>query len=156
MPNEDHPIRGMVARVSTEMLTLVKLSIRALLIVSLAMSVVACAEGSENDPVGRTWDLTELNGSGVLEGTMLDLTIEGDSVSGSSGCNNYNGSATVGEDGSMTLGPDFAVTFMACDQPVMDQEQEYLTTLSRVTSYQTAAEELLLKDANGIVVATFG
>jgi heat shock protein HslJ len=115
----------------------------------------ACAEGSGNDPTGRTWQLATLGGSPLLDGTIVDLTIDGDTVSGNAGCNTYTGPATVGGDGSMTLGPDFAVTFMACEQPVMDQEQEYLNTLSRVTSYQMAAAELLLEDANGVVVATF-
>lgn len=116
----------------------------------------ACAEGAKNDPTGRTWQLETLGGSPALEGTIVDLTIDGDTVSGTAGCNSYNGAATVGDDGSMTLGPDFAVTFMACEQPVMDQEQQYLNTLTRVTAYQIAAEELLLEDANGVVVATFG
>ncbi len=125
-------------------------------IAALLLVLSACAEGSKNDPTGRTWQLTELGGSPVLEGTIIDLTIDGDAVSGTAGCNSYTGPASVGSDNSMTLGPDFAVTFMACDQPIMDQEQEYLSDLTRVTSYQMAAEELLLKDANGIVVATFG
>lgn len=125
------------------------------LILSIATVVVACAEGTENDPTERTWQLTTLDGSPVLDGTAIDLTIDGDTVSGTAGCNTYNGPAMVGDGGSMTLGPDFAVTFMACEQPVMDQEQEYLTALTRVTSYQMAAEELLLEDANGIVTATF-
>lgn len=115
----------------------------------------ACAEGEGNDPTGRTWQLATLGGSPTLDGIVVDLTIEGDTVSGTAGCNSYNGPASVGDDNSMTLGPEFAVTFMACDQPVMDQEQEYLGTLARVASYQVAAEELLLKDANDVVVATF-
>lgn len=123
--------------------------------VFVVLGVCACAEGSEDDPTGRTWQLATLGGAPVVDGTIVDLTIDGDAVSGSAGCNTYNGPATVGDDGSMTLGPEFAVTFMACEQQVMDQEQEYLSALSRVTSYQMAAEELLIEDANGVVVATF-
>lgn len=125
----------------------------AVLVSVLALG--ACAEGTENDPTGRTWQLATLGGSPVLDGTIIDMTIDGDTVSGSAGCNTYNGPASVGDDGSMSLGPEFAVTFMACDQPVMDQEQEFLDHLTRVASYQMAAEELLLEDANGIVIATF-
>jgi heat shock protein HslJ len=132
-----------------------RVSIRAVLAVIVMMSLVACAEGSGNDPTNRTWQLATLGGGPVIDGTIIDLTIDGDTVSGSAGCNTYNGPATVGDDGSMTLGPEFAVTFMACEQPVMEQEQEYLSTLARVTSYRMAAEELLLEDANGVVVATF-
>lgn len=133
----------------------VRVSVIAVVPLIVLTSMVACAEGSNNDPVGRTWQLATLGGAPVLDGTIIDMTIDGDTVSGTSGCNSYNGAATVGDDGSMTLGPEFAVTFMACNQPVMDQEQEYLDHLTRVTSYQMAAEELLLEDANGIVIATF-
>lgn len=132
-----------------------RLTIRAVFAVVVMVAVVACAEGSGNDPTGRTWQLATLGGSPVIDGTIIDLTIDGAAVSGSAGCNTYNGPATVGDDGSMILGPEFAVTFMACDQPVMDQERQYLSTLARVASYQMAAKELLMEDANGVVVATF-
>lgn len=126
-----------------------------ILVVSI-LAIAACAEGAQNDPEGRTWQLKTLGGGPVLDGTIIDLTIDGDTVSGTAGCNTYNGAASVGDDGSMSLGPEFAVTFMACEQPVMDQEQQYLSSLTRVTAYQMAAEELLLEDANGVVIATFG
>lgn len=125
------------------------------LLAAVLFGVVSCAGSTQDDPTGRTWQLTELDGSPVLEGTIIDLTIDGDTVSGSAGCNAYNGAATVDEDGTMTLGPEFAVTFMACDPAVMDQEQEYLTSLSMVTSYEASEEELLLEDADGNVVAAF-
>ena len=126
------------------------------ILVVLALAIAACAEGAQNDPTGRTWQLKTLGGGPVLAGTIVDLTIDGDTVSGTAGCNTYNGAASVGDDGSMSLGPEFAVTFMACEQPVMDQEQQYLSSLTRVTAYQMASEELLLEDANGVVIATFG
>lgn len=132
-----------------------KLLIRAVAALIAAASLAACAEGSAISPTDRTWQVATLGGAPVLDGTIIDMTIDGETVSGSAGCNTYNGPAAIGDDGSMTLGPEFAVTFMACEQPVMDQEQEYLSTLARVTSYEMAAEELLLEDANGIVVATF-
>jgi heat shock protein HslJ len=126
------------------------------ILVVLVLAIAACAEGAQNDPTGRTWQLKTLGGGPALDGTIVDLTIDGETVSGTAGCNSYNGGASVGDDGSMTLGPEFAVTFMACDEPVMDQEQQYLSSLTRVTAYQMAAEELLLEDANGVVIATFG
>lgn len=122
----------------------------------LCFALVACGSGTDNDPTGRTWELTELEGSSLVEGTAIDLTITDDGVAGSSGCNNYTGTASLDiEDGALTFGPDLASTMMACDQPIMDQEQKYLDALARVTSYQMASEELLLKDSNDIVVAAF-
>jgi heat shock protein HslJ len=127
-----------------------------LLFALLVILAVACGSGTESDPSGRTWQLTELEGSGLVEGTTIDLTIDGGTVSGSSGCNTYTGAAEVDTDAeTMTLGPELASTMMACEQPIMDQEQAYLEALIRVTSYQMAEDQLLLEDADGIVLATF-
>jgi heat shock protein HslJ len=128
-------------------------SLGGLLVIALVVIGVACSEPA-TDPTGRTWQLVSLDGAPVVAGTVIDLTLENDTVSGSAGCNTYSGPATY-SDGSMTLGPEFAVTFMACDEPIMEQEQRYLAALSRVVSYELTPDELLLQDGNGITVATF-
>lgn len=117
--------------------------------------VTGCVDGAEADPIERTWRLTALGGEPTLEGTLVDLTISDNTVSGTTGCNRYNGPATFDSDGSMALGPEFAVTFMACDQPIMDQEQQYLEMLTRVVSYRVVDDGLLLEDGDGVVIAEF-
>lgn len=124
-----------------------------LLCLFLAVTVAACAS-SNDDPTGRTWELTELEGSPPVEGTTIDMTLTSDSVSGSAGCNQYTGTAVVG-DGEMTLGPDVASTMMACADPVSAQEQKFLAALGRVTAYEMGSDSLMLLDDEGIVVATF-
>lgn len=120
------------------------------------VALVACGSGTSNDPTGRAWNLTELEGDAVVEGTTIDLTITEDSISGNSGCNTYNGSVELDMDTStMTVGPDVASTMMACEEPIMAQEQRYLDALTRVASYEVASEELILKDAEGIAILTF-
>jgi len=121
--------------------------------VLLVAVFVGCSEPS-TDPTGRTWDLATLHGSEPLEGTSIDLTLEDDSVSGSAGCNTYSGVAEF-DAGSMTLGPEIAVTAMACEPAIMDQEAAYLAALERVTGYVLEPDELLLQDADGITLATF-
>lgn len=122
---------------------------------ALAMIVLTgCGTGTEDDPTGHSWELVELDGSTVVEGTVIDLLIENDEASGSSGCNSYTGEATV-SDGEITLGPEFAVTFMACEEDVMNQEQRYIEAMTRVTTYEMAAGELLLLDDQGITVLAF-
>ncbi|HXV70157.1 MAG TPA: META domain-containing protein [Acidimicrobiia bacterium] len=116
--------------------------------------LAACGGGVEDDPTGRTWQLVELERSALVEATSIDLTIDDEQASGSSGCNSYTGPASV-SDGEMALGPDFAVTFMACGEEVMSQEQRYLEALTRVTAYEMASTQLTLKDAQGIVLLTF-
>jgi len=122
---------------------------------ALAMIVLAgCGTATENDPTERNWELVVLDGSTLVEGTAIDLLIENDEASGSSGCNSYTGPATV-SDGEITLGPNFAVTFMACEEDVMNQEQRYVEAMTRVATYEMAAGELLLLDDQGITVLAF-
>jgi heat shock protein HslJ len=123
------------------------------LAVLLVVAVIGCSEPL-TDPTGRTWELVTLHGSEPIEATTIDLTLEDDSMSGSAGCNNYNGAAEF-EDGSMTLGPDIATTRMACEQEIMDQESAYLSALARVSAYVLEPDELLLQDADGITLMTF-
>lgn len=128
-------------------------SVGGLLIIALAVAAVSCSEPTQ-EVTGKTWQLVTLDGAPLVEGTTVDMTLENDMVSGSSGCNQYNGPATY-SDGSMTLGPDFAVTFALCDEPTNEQEQKYIQTLGRVVSYEVTADELLLQDAQGITIATY-
>lgn len=125
-------------------------------LLALGILVLAgCSGDAGGDPTDRTWQLTELEGAPPLDGTSIELTIEEGTVSGGSGCNQYTGPAVVGDEGSMTLGPDFAITFMACDQPITDQEQSYLTALASVETFTIENDALLLADGNGEVVARF-
>ena len=122
----------------------------------MVVGVAACGAGTDNDPTGRAWTLTELEGSPPVEGATVDMTIGDDGVSGSAGCNSYTGAASVDVDaGTMTLGPEIASTMMACEQPIMDQEQKFLDSLVRVVGYDMAKDELILLDDQGIAVATF-
>ena len=126
---------------------------------SVALGLVvlaACGSGTNNDPTGNAWNLTELEGDAVVEGTTIDLTITAESISGNAGCNSYNGSVELDiANSTMTVGPDVVSTMMACEEPIMAQEQKYLDVLTRVTSYEVASDELILKDAEGIAIATF-
>lgn len=122
----------------------------------LVIAVASCGSGTDNDPTGQAWVLTELDGAPPLDGTTIDLTITTDSVSGSSGCNTYTGGATLTmETSTLEVDPELASTMMACEQPIMDQEQRYLEALAGVASYEMAADELVLKDSQGIAFATF-
>jgi heat shock protein HslJ len=118
----------------------------------VVLTLAACSEASLE---GRTWQLVELEGSAPIAGTTIDMTIDDEAVSGSSGCNQYNGPVTYGG-GEMTLGPNFAATMMACEEPIMDQEQAYLAALTTVTGYELSDDVLSLTDDTGQVVALFG
>ena len=129
---------------------------RALILLIVACVIAACSEGGGDDPTGRTWQLVDLEGAEPVAGTIPDLAIADDVVSGNAGCNTYSGPANVDVDqGSMTLGPDIISTMMACEDPVNDQERRFLDALVRVTTYEMADDTLTLLDADGIVLATF-
>jgi heat shock protein HslJ len=120
-----------------------------------ALALTACGSGTDDDPTGRTWQLTELEGSSLVDGTVIDLTMADGTASGNAGCNSYTGEVTISEDSGITFGSEIASTMMACEEPIMDQEQRYLDTLSQVTSFEMAPDELLLLDAEGIALLTF-
>ncbi|HSN75254.1 MAG TPA: META domain-containing protein, partial [Anaerolineae bacterium] len=68
-------------------------------------------------------------------------------VSGSGGCNTYNGSFTIfGAD--ITIGA-LTVTNQSCDQAVMDQETFYLARLQVVDRYEIQGSQLQLSGRIG-------
>jgi heat shock protein HslJ len=84
------------------------------------------------DLEGQEWLLV---GTAVPEGLEITLDITQGRIAGQSACNRYFGSITTGgTPGEITLGK-LGSTRMACPQPVMELENRYLKSLSRVTGY---------------------
>jgi heat shock protein HslJ len=107
---------------------------------------------SLDELMGTSWVLEDLNfdQQPVLPDTEISATFADSQVSGSAGCNNYNASVSDespdgGENNSQTLtvGPVIS-TQMACAEPVMDQELEYLTALQGVTQWYYLPARLAL------------
>jgi heat shock protein HslJ len=70
-------------------------------------------------------------------------------VEGSAGCNSYSGKYSV--DGtSMSIGA-LVTTRRACPEPVMVQEQAFLTALQASTQYELTADRLTLRDDDGAI-----
>jgi heat shock protein HslJ len=100
-----------------------------------------------------TWQVQSYNnGRGgvvtVQTGTELTAMFGADGMlSGSAGCNTYNGTYTV--DGSdMSIGP-LATTRRACPEPIMQQEGAYLAALAATSQYTLTADRLTLRSADG-------
>ncbi len=87
----------------------------------------------------------------VLEGTTLTLTYDGERISGSAGCNNYFGPASI--DDTVQIGP-LATTMMFCSEPegVMEQEQRFLDALQGADSMDVVGEHLELGQNGRIAV----
>ena len=91
---------------------------------------------------GKTWYLKE-----TIEGTEITALFEEGMVSGSAGCNTYQGAYTL--DGpTLTFGPA-AVTRKACESPIMEQEQRYLAYLEEVSTYTIVGSQLRLDTGDG-------
>jgi heat shock protein HslJ len=109
------------------------------------------------DALNGSWTATSYRTAtaitSTLAGTTVTLVIDGDAVSGSGGCNTYNGPVKV--DGtSITIGP-LATTRKACEQPIMDQETAYLTAIQQATTYKITGDRLDLLMSDGTFAATF-
>lgn len=92
---------------------------------------------SATDLNGTTWTLLELDeDQPALADTAVTLSFAGDQLNGSGGCNNYNGSFTLGADNPfvMTIGPVVS-TQMACPDPILNQETAYLKALQTVNQW---------------------
>jgi heat shock protein HslJ len=94
----------------------------------------------------------------IVPNTQLTASFDAEGrVFGSAGCNSYRGRYTV--DGmNINIGP-LATTRMACPEPIMQQEQEFLAALGVATQYSIEGNRLTLRDAGGstqvvLVVAT--
>ncbi len=91
---------------------------------------------------GTRWTLQD-----TLPGTALTALFQQGQISGSGGCNTYNGSFT-------TFGPDItigalSVTGLACDPAVMEQENTYLAQLQLADTYQIEGNQLRLSGQIG-------
>ena len=108
---------------------------------------------------GTSWEVTSYNnGKQAVKSVLVDTTMtanfgEDGTLSGNSGCNEYNGPYKVDGD-KIDLGP-FASTRMACDQPVMDQETQYLAALETAAKYQIMGNVMEMRTADGALAASF-
>ena len=82
----------------------------------------------------------------AIQGTDLALSFNGDVISGTSGCNSYSASATVG-DRSVTIDTQtFFYAELSCkdSKGLMEQEERYLDLLPRLTRYGIHGENLFM------------
>jgi putative lipoprotein len=106
------------------------------------------------------WTLMSYGESGSLQAVLADTEItvefvsaEG-SVRGSSGCNSYGGGYEIDQDKLLLPGPLMG-TAMACPEPIMKQEMEYLKALQEAQSFQIQDRQLTITSA-GNQILVFG
>jgi heat shock protein HslJ len=90
------------------------------------------------------WTLEEMNGKPIPEGSRAPtFLVQGDAAAGFAGCNRFSGAIEETAPGKVSLG-DLAATMMACEDPQMAIEDEYLRSLRQVGSYTFLAGRLAL------------
>ena len=128
----------------------------ALTVVVITTTVLAACGGSGANALrNTTWELESLSGNGVLAGTTITLKFADDQVSGSAGCNQYQGSYKATEDGLSVS--DVFSTEIGCLEPegILEQETAYLTALRAAATYQIAADRLEIYDDAGTRILVF-
>jgi heat shock protein HslJ len=125
----------------------------------VAMEAAGAASAAEDLALeGPTWQLTGVaDADGVVsatpEGVEATAAFADGRVSGSGGCNNYSAAYMLDGD-SLTIMPG-PMTMMACPEPQMTVEQQFMAALGATATYEIAGSELHLLNADGQVVATF-
>jgi heat shock protein HslJ len=134
-----------------------------LLLISLAVS--ACmAESPQGSPQDSgsligSWKLTAHGPASApvpaVEGVEAGLTFNEDgTVSGTSGCNGLGGDYTV-EGNQITFG-EFVSTLMACDDPIMAQEESAHKVMTGTATYEIEGDTLTITNNDNVLVFTRG
>jgi heat shock protein HslJ len=92
---------------------------------------------------GTQWSLIEINEKEIIEGSYISLYFRNGSVQGSAGCNVYGADYSTEEPDILEI-QMLTMTQMACYFPygVLEQEEEYLDTLSNAAHYSITYNEL--------------
>jgi heat shock protein HslJ len=126
---------------------IVSISICAAMIILSACATTASQPGG-GDLTGKVWALTELKGTPPAAGVGISAQFSSDGkVSGSAGCNRYNGTYTLSGN-SITFSSPLATTMMMCEQAVMDQESAYLQALGEAKTFSVNGDQLTLAGAD--------
>lgn len=93
--------------------------------------------------VGDTWRIEAIDGQATLAESAIDIAFDdGGRAGGAGSCNRYSAGYTLSGEG-LNFGP-VTSTLMACDQPLMDQEQRLHDALARVGRFDIGDDGALL------------
>lgn len=136
----------------------------AVLAVVLGTLLAACGQDSETDPenLNGTWVLVEFQ-DGTASDPLIEtvMTLKDGRASGNAGVNDFKGSYTAKDDGSISF-EDISPEKSAGPQAATDQEGRFLDSLAKVAAFEVdEAEdkddrtELELKNNVGVTLLSF-
>ena len=108
---------------------------------------------------GTKWSATAYNNGkeavvSLAPDTRIDMAFDSEGkIGGFAGCNNYTAPYEASA-GAIAIGPP-ASQKMACPDPAMSQETQYLAVLPTAVTYTVEADRLELRAADGALVATY-
>jgi heat shock protein HslJ len=108
--------------------------------------------GCGGDPAtllqGREWVVQDIAGKGIVDRSRTTLNFGADGrVSGGASCNRFTAPYTLtGE--SLSISPKAAVTMMACEPALMQQEGFFLDVLRNVSRFDIGPDGALILHAN--------
>ena len=144
------------ARHSIRSLTLPSVALPILAILATAMLTSCSSSGA--DPaalMGKTFTTQEATIGGVEQslalGSTLTLSFTSDGISARADCNTMFGSANL-DGGKITMTTPLGMTMMACEQPLMDQDQWISDFLSSGPSWALDGSMLTLTSGEDILV----
>ena len=131
-----------------------------LLLISLAVSGCSAQSGAESPgSLIGAWTLTAYGTAAAptpaVQGTTAGLTFNEDgTVTGSSGCNGLGGDYSI--DGDQITFGEFVSTLMACDDPIMAQEQAAHNVMNGTATYKIEGDTLTITNNGMVLVFTRG
>lgn len=134
---------------------------RSLLIVGLVVStaLAACGDDSSSgdapsadDLDGRQFVATEIEGHTIVEGSEVLVSFDDGSISIQAGCNTQNSGYEIA-DGVLQV-ELLAATMMACEQPLMDQDQLIASIVTAEPTVELDGDELTISSADATMSLT--
>ena len=117
----------------------------ALAVLGVALALGACSGEAAADLAGRSFTSTEVRGYDLVEGSAVTLTFEDGRISAQGGCNTLNGGATW-EGDTLEVAEPMASTMMACEEPLMAQDQWLSSFLTSSPALEVDGDTLTLGD----------
>ena len=112
-----------------------------------SLLLVGCSSGNLSNLDGTNWTFFGYDiGGGVVDvipSTEPTIAFEGDTVSGSDGCNDFTGSYEISPGNMIEIGP-LASTLKACEADVMAQADVILNIVSNAFLYEKTSDGQLI------------
>jgi len=121
----------------------------ALILGTLASPALAQTSGATG------WTLVSVDGYAAEEGGRLAFSADG-AIFGTTGCNRFQGTVSAAP-GLVTFNAPFAVTRMACPEPIAAQEEKVLQALTGTSAvaYDPVSDRMSLIPESGAPVLGF-